>query len=133
MSADDALHVAFPGVGGKLWADAHCPTCDFWIHRNDFVAGFPADQHAHTEDEIIFVIEGTMVLGKRQLSPGDAIAVDANTVYGFTAGEEGLSFVTFRTQNPYYVVGTRGKSAEPLSEYEMFHDAAVPRLQTATE
>lgn len=95
------------GVAGGLHADSACPTCQVWLHENTF-PGTPAasaeDQargvHAHTEDEIIFVTDGEMRLGKRLYGPGTALAVAANTMYGFTAGPNGLRFVNFRCSMP---------------------------------
>ena len=53
------------GVSGGLHADSACPTCTVWLHENHFPAAMDlsAEQaergiHSHTEDEIIFVIDG---------------------------------------------------------------------------
>jgi quercetin dioxygenase-like cupin family protein len=52
--------------------------------------------HAHVEDEIIYILEGSMEIGNRTYPPGSALAVPAWTLYGFRAGAEGLRFVNFR-------------------------------------
>jgi hypothetical protein len=121
----DALHYAIPEVDGTVFADSSCPTCEFWFHRNDFCGAKVAGRHLHTEDEIIFVVAGSMTLGRRQLAPGSALAIDAHTVYTFAAGEGGLSIVNFRAQDPYFVVVTPEGKSEPLREYEFVHDAAA--------
>jgi hypothetical protein len=95
------------GVSGGLHADADCPTCAVWLHENRFPAG-PAlspEQaargiHAHSEDEIIFVTSGAMRLGTRLVGPGTALAIAADTLYGFTPGPDGLGFVNFRAAMP---------------------------------
>jgi quercetin dioxygenase-like cupin family protein len=51
--------------------------------------------HAHSEDEIIYVLEGDIVFGNRSFPAGTAIYVPANTLYGFHAGEQGLRFLNF--------------------------------------
>ena len=56
--------------------------------------------HSHTEDEIIFVTDGEIRLGTRIYGPGTALAIAANTFYGFTAGPAGLRFVNFRARAP---------------------------------
>jgi hypothetical protein len=121
----DALHYAFPEVEGTVFADSSCPTCEMWFHKNEFGSAYVVGRHLHTEDEIIFVVKGSMALGRRRLPPGSALAIDANTVYTFKAGEDGLSFVNFRAQDPYFIMLTpEGKKSEPMREYDLVHDAA---------
>jgi hypothetical protein len=99
---------AGPAVRGGLHADASCPTCTVWLHENSFaplVADAPvrdpeAGIHAHTEDEVIFVVSGELRLGSRRCGPGTAISIAATTMYGFTPGPDGLSFVNFRADIP---------------------------------
>jgi len=52
--------------------------------------------HAHTEDEIIYVLTGSILLGARTLGPGDALHVAKDTLYGFRTGPEGCTFLNFR-------------------------------------
>lgn len=95
-------------VVGGLHADASCPTCTVWLHENSFpplVTDTPvrdpeAGIHAHTEDEVIFVVSGELRLGSRRCGPGTAISIAATTMYGFTPGADGLSFVNFRADIP---------------------------------
>jgi quercetin dioxygenase-like cupin family protein len=54
------------------------------------------EPHAHTADEIVYVLEGSILLGARTLGPGDALCVAKDTLYGFTTGPEGCSFLNFR-------------------------------------
>ena len=95
------------GVSGGLHADSACPSCTVWLHENHFPGGMElsAEQtargvHSHTEDEIIFVIGGEIRLGSKLYGPGTALAIAADTLYGFTAGPAGLSFVNFRAAMP---------------------------------
>jgi hypothetical protein len=95
------------GVSGGLHADADCPTCAVWLHENHFPGTFDLspDQiargiHSHTEHEIIFVTGGEIRLGSKLYGQGTALAIAANTLYGFTAGPLGLSFVNFRAAKP---------------------------------
>jgi hypothetical protein len=93
-------------TGMALHANAQCPTCQVWLHENDFgAAGGEVAVHSHSEDEVIFVRAGSIRLGKREHGPGTAIAIAANTKYGFTAGPEGLSILNFRGAAPTYVSG----------------------------
>jgi quercetin dioxygenase-like cupin family protein len=51
--------------------------------------------HAHDLAEIIYVLEGTMILGNRELGPGSSVYIGADTLYGFSAGDEGLRILIF--------------------------------------
>ena len=95
------------GVSGGLHADSDWPGSAVWLHENHFPGGMELTPeqaargiHSHSEDEIIFVTAGAMRLGNRLVGPGTAIAIAADTLYSFTAGPEGLSFVNFRAAMP---------------------------------
>jgi hypothetical protein len=91
-------------AGGALHADAGLPSSEVWLHENDFYkADYEVAVHSHTEDEIIFVRAGSVKLGNRLFGPGTALAIAANTKYGFRAGPDGLSFVNFRAKSPCHV------------------------------
>jgi hypothetical protein len=90
-------------AGGALHADASPQSCHLWLHENDFyVGGNPVAVHSHSEDEIIFVRGGELRVGNRAYGPGAALAIAANTKYGFHVGPAGLSFVNFRASAPTY-------------------------------
>jgi hypothetical protein len=91
-------------AGGALHADASAVSCHLWLHENDFyVGGDPVAVHSHSEDEIIFVRDGALCVGNRAYGPGTALAIAANTKYGFDVGPTGLSFVNFRAAAPTYM------------------------------
>lgn len=52
--------------------------------------------HSHEQDEIIYILGGEMLVGKRSLKRGATIFIAAETHYGFQAGPEGLQFLNFR-------------------------------------
>jgi hypothetical protein len=120
-----ALHYAMPNVEGSVFADSSCPNCELWFHKNELRGAYAVARHLHTEDEIIFVVKGSMSVGRRQLPVGSALAIDANTVYGFSAGEGGLTFVNFRAQDPFLVMVTPDGNSAPIREYDFVHDAAA--------
>lgn len=95
------------GVSGGLHADSAWPGSPVWLHENHFPGGMEMTTeqaargvHSHSEDEIIFVTAGSMRLGQKLVGPGTAIAIAADTLYSFTAGPDGLSFVNFRAAMP---------------------------------
>jgi quercetin dioxygenase-like cupin family protein len=52
--------------------------------------------HSHASDEIVYVVQGSLELGKRSLGPGSSVFVGADTLYSFRSGPEGLQFLNFR-------------------------------------
>jgi|GEM_PF-1030192 len=92
-----------------VWFDAHCATCELWLHRSKFqVARGQGEPHMHNEDEIIFVLDGGIVVGKIH-DPGTAIAVSKGTIYSFGVAAGGGSFINFRATNPLVKMMQRGK------------------------
>lgn len=95
-------------VGGAMHADSSCETCEVWLHENHFPGGRPQmtpeeekrGVHSHSEDEIIFVTDGQIRLGNKLYGPGTAVAIAADTLYSFTTGPKGLSFINFRAGTP---------------------------------
>lgn len=115
------------GVSGGLHANGLCPTCEVWLHENtmpgmsDEAASQMGDRgiHSHSEDEIIFVTGGTMRLGTKLHGPGTAIAIAADTMYSFTPGPDGLSFINFRAGHPE---AFRMKDGTPFDEAGYWKD-----------
>lgn len=107
-------------VTTTFWLDARCATCDSWLHQSKIVTPRPQTfPHFHTEDEIIFVVQGGMILGRRVLKPGGALAIDAGTIYAFGVDEGGLAFLNFRPVDPHFVMVSRdGPKHAPISERE---------------
>lgn len=95
-------------VGGGMHANSGCPTCEVWLHENHFPAGMPElpremeerGIHSHSEDEVIFVIDGEIRLGQKIYGAGTAVAIAADTLYSFATGPAGLSFINFRAGTP---------------------------------
>jgi quercetin dioxygenase-like cupin family protein len=52
--------------------------------------------HAHEADEIIYVVEGELLLGNRSLGTGSSVHIPGNTLYAFRSGPAGLRFLNFR-------------------------------------
>jgi hypothetical protein len=91
-------------VGMALHADSLCPTCQVWLHENDYAdADVETAVHSHSAHEVIFVRAGEIRLGHRLHGPGTALAIAADTKYGFRSGPHGLSLVNFRGAPSTYV------------------------------
>lgn len=122
------------GLGGTIYADADCGTCALWLHENRFPpvavrssAGEPG-VHAHSEDEIIVVIDGEIRLGEKLFGRGTAIMIAADTLYSFTAGPGGLAFINFRGGKPGDI---RFASGQSMSETQYWRER-LPRPQYLT-
>lgn len=135
MTAKAGGHVHFVGADGlhrrddpsrhtvsTVWADAHCPTCDLWLHKSAFGVSRPqGEPHMHNVDEIIFVVSGRVVVGRIH-APGTAVAVDTDTIYGFGVDEGGASFINFRPRDPSVRMTAKGK---PLTDWMSEYDYMV--------
>lgn len=123
-----APEAASGGTAGGMHFDASLPSNEIWLHENHFPPmpePEPGDQrgvHSHSEDEIIFVTDGAIRLGAKLYGPGTAVAIAADTLYSFTSGPEGLSFVNFRAGLPGDIQFANGMS---ISETGYWKDRVV--------
>ena len=55
--------------------------------------------HTHDHHELIVILDGgcTMLGGGPSLTAGDSMVLVAGHEYGFTAGDDGMTFMTIRT------------------------------------
>lgn len=79
----------------------------FYSQISWFPSGYAVPTHSHDHDEMIMVLEGSLTLigGGPTLGPFDSMVLEAGYEYGFTAGADGLTFLTVR----------RGEAAIALS------------------
>jgi quercetin dioxygenase-like cupin family protein len=71
----------------------------FFSQVSWFPAGYTVPPHRHDHDELIMVVEGSLKMldGGPTLGPLDSMVLSAGHEYGFSAGPEGMTFVTIRT------------------------------------
>lgn len=119
-----AVHVVGPGgwfasggrehVVARWFADSTCPTCRlsfFHVARADgLVRDLP---HTHTQDEIIYILGGSVILGRHEYGPGHALAIPANVRYSVTTGPRGMAFLNYRRD-----VSTQGYGRAKAPELE---------------
>jgi hypothetical protein len=121
--------IGAPGVVGALHANAACPTCNVWLHENHLPPreAAPDDAargvHAHSEDEVIFVVEGELRFGTRVLAPGSAIAIAADAFYAIGPGPAGLKIVNFRAGLPTEI---RFKGGGAVDEVGLWREIGAP-------
>jgi quercetin dioxygenase-like cupin family protein len=62
----------------------------------DFPPGAILPRHSHSADCLYYIISGGIVIGKRELGPGDGFFAPAEHPYGYRAGAEGVKLLEFR-------------------------------------
>jgi quercetin dioxygenase-like cupin family protein len=111
------VHVLGPGAwyasGGRenvvarWFADATCPTCRvqlLHVARNGASNG-QGPAHSHTQDEIIHVLHGSVMLGKKALTAGMSLCIPADIRYRISGGPDGYAFLNFRRDVSEQVYG----------------------------
>jgi hypothetical protein len=72
--------------------DPHSPQlCEMKYLPNAMV-----DPHAHSEDEIMYLLEGSIHIGARTIESGTSVFIAAATLYGFSTGADGARMLVFR-------------------------------------
>jgi quercetin dioxygenase-like cupin family protein len=71
----------------------------FFTQYSEFPPGFTVPMHSHDDNEIILLLDGscTMLADGTTLHVGDSMVLIGGYEYGFTAGADGMRFVTIRT------------------------------------
>jgi len=67
-----------------------------WIHIVSIEPGMVATPHRHDQDEVIYIVEGGIILGDRTCGPGTVIFMERDTEYGFTVADSGVRFLNIR-------------------------------------
>ncbi len=61
-----------------------------------FPPGFLLPRHSHSADCLYYIIDGSLVMGTRELGPGDGFFVAADQPYAYLAGAAGVKLLEFR-------------------------------------
>jgi len=71
----------------------------FHSQYSEFPGGYTVPLHSHDHDELIVVLDGgcTMLGDGPTLGRFDSMVLTAGHEYGFTAGPDGMTFMTIRT------------------------------------
>jgi hypothetical protein len=62
-----------------------------------YKSGFPLPRHSHDSDCLYVVVGGSLRIGTEDLAPGDGFFVGADVPYAYTAGEQGVEVLEFRS------------------------------------
>ena len=98
------------------WADSTCPTCRICVFRIEQPDAPDVDlPHHHTQDEIIFVLEGELRLGSYRCPAGTAISIPARMRYSLRNGGKAVKFLNYRRDGSRFVMVGR----EEMSEFAL--------------
>ncbi len=62
----------------------------------DFAPGYTLPRHSHSSDCLYYIVEGGIVMGRRELGPGDGFFLPAEQAYAYHAGPKGVKLLEFR-------------------------------------
>jgi hypothetical protein len=84
-------------VAVRWFADSTCPTCRialFHVWRSE--GGVRDRSHTHTQDELIYLLAGSVIVGGVEHGPGTCLAVPALTRYSLLSGPDGFAILNYR-------------------------------------
>ncbi len=88
------------------------PDAGPWIYVNHLPPGRVVPPHSHTQDEVIFIVEGDLEISGRSRGPGTVVYMEKGTEYGFTAGQHGVRFLNVRPGLAQFQID--GKTKDPV-------------------
>ncbi len=101
-SAPDAIQ----SFGQQLIGDVEKGPWIYIVHVRE--PDYTVDAHSHSQDEVIYIVDGQIVVGDRVCGPGTVVFFEKETDYAFTTGPKGVRFVNIRP-GPTYI---RSKGGE---------------------
>jgi hypothetical protein len=84
-------------VDVRWFADSTCPTCRialFVVRRAE--GGVRDRSHTHTQDELILVLDGSLLVAGEEHGAGTCLAIPARTRYSLTSGPDGFTILNVR-------------------------------------
>lgn len=67
-----------------------------WVNIISLDPGRVAPPHSHSQDEVIYIVDGELTMGDRVCGPGTVLFIERDTEYGFVTGSEGVRFLNLR-------------------------------------
>lgn len=111
-----------PGRSTRFFADSACDTCRITLFSTARDEEYRSSSHSHGEDEIIYVIDGSIQVGTTTLEPDMGVAIPGDEVYGFRS-EHGFRFLNFRRDVSTY--RSAANKIEALERPRAMPDAVV--------
>ncbi len=67
----------------------------------EFAPGYMLPRHSHSSDCLYYIVEGSIVMGRRELGPGDGFFLPAEQPYAYHAGPDGVKLLEFRHETAF--------------------------------
>lgn len=67
----------------------------------DFAPGYMLPRHSHSSDCLYYIVDGSIVMGRRELGPGDGFFLPAEQPYAYHAGPKGVKLLEFRNRTAF--------------------------------
>jgi quercetin dioxygenase-like cupin family protein len=94
VPAEVIAEAAKAGARRKMLAQGET---GIYVQYSELPPNFRIDAHAHSHDEVITLISGSCTVdGGTTMRASDTVCIKGGTVYGFTAGDDGMVFLTIR-------------------------------------
>lgn len=84
-----------PGRLSKFYADSSQPASRLTLLYTAREDGYVSSSHSHSEDEIIYLLVGSIQVGRDTLGPGDCVGIAGDRRYGFRSSA-GFGFLNYR-------------------------------------
>lgn len=107
------LAIEEPGRSTRFFADSACDTCRITLFSTARDEVYRSASHSHSEDEILYVLDGEIRVGTAVLEPDMGAAIPGGELYGFRSGDHGFRFLNFRRDvSTYRSSATKTESLE---------------------
>jgi len=80
----------------RFFADSTCPTCDAFLLYSQRDLGWSVTPHSHSADELIYVLDGTVMTGRVAHPAGECLAYEAGRRYALSAPAGGFVTLNYR-------------------------------------
>jgi hypothetical protein len=71
--------------------------CGMHIGVVEFAPGLPSPLHSHSDNCVYYVERGSLIMGNREIGPGEGFLTRKDQPYGFVAGPDGARIIEFTT------------------------------------
>jgi len=102
-------------VKATWFADSTCTTCRAALFLVEADEGHDGPPHSHSQDEIIYLLDGGLRMGARAMGPWTSLCIPGGLRYSFRSAGVGHRFLNFRADVSYQT----SVGAEPLLETPM--------------
>ena len=89
-------HTTGAQIVGEAAKDGIC------VFIMNFEPGFETALHSHSEDEVMYVVEGELRMGEEVLGPQSILLIRKNSEYKFSVGDKGVRFLNIRPGTTTY-------------------------------